>query len=275
MGLASLALAIGTLCGAVGCGPPGAHAPDGGAPNLAAPSSTDGGIVLDASARDLGPCPTLMAYVPLGDGGAVCVDRYEAATALPGDGGLQPHAYDHPVDATPVVAVVADGIKPQAYISEIEAQAACQRAGKRLCKLGEWRAACQGPNGLTYPYGNTYQKGACNEGRATNPVNDCFGAGSSVFTYNNMNSPCCDDLPSTVAPGGAFPACVSSYGIYDLHGNLHEWIDATTSGGNGQFNGGFFVDATLNGPGCLYRTTAHAKSYHDYSTGFRCCADPK
>jgi hypothetical protein len=37
--------------------------------------------------------------------------------------------------------------------------------------------------------------------------------------------------------------------------------------------GGFFVDAKLNGPGCTYRTTAHAKTYHDYSTGFRCCKD--
>ena len=34
---------------------------------------------------------------------------------------------------------------------------------------------------------------------------------------------------------------------------------------------GFYVDATLNGPGCTYRTTAHSFEYHDYSTGFRCC----
>ena len=36
----------------------------------------------------------------------------------------------------------------------------------------------------------------------------------------------------------------------------------------------FYVDAVRNGPGCLYTTTAHALPYHDYSTGFRCCADP-
>ena len=35
------------------------------------------------------------------------------------------------------------------------------------------------------------------------------------------------------------------------------------------------VDAKINGPGCEYRTTAHAPSYYDYSTGFRCCADPR
>jgi len=166
-------------------------------------------------------------------------------------------------------------VKPQGYISQVEATAACRRSGKRLCTVDEWMAACQGPQRWTYPYGNTYVAGACNEGRATNPVNECFGSGSNVFTSKNMNDPCCLERPNTVFPGGSFPMCVSAWGVYDLHGSLHEWIDATASTGNGIFKGGFFVDAKLNGPGCTYRTTAHAKSYHDYSTGFRCCADAR
>jgi sulfatase modifying factor 1 len=47
-----------------------------------------------------------------------------------------------------------------------------------------------------------------------------------------------------------------------------------SNGTMGTFMGGYFVDAKLNGPGCEYLTTAHAKTYRDYSTGFRCCADP-
>jgi sulfatase modifying factor 1 len=39
------------------------------------------------------------------------------------------------------------------------------------------------------------------------------------------------------------------------------------------FRGGYYVDTSLNGNGCLYATTAHDTSYWDYSTGFRCCAD--
>ena len=35
---------------------------------------------------------------------------------------------------------------------------------------------------------------------------------------------------------------------------------------------GYYVDTVINGNGCLYATTAHATSYWDYSTGFRCCA---
>jgi formylglycine-generating enzyme required for sulfatase activity len=223
----------------------------------------------------VGPrCPDEMALVPMLDGN-VCVDRYEAAVVLVlPDGREQPWPYDRPVDGMVVRAIVQSGIKPQAYISGAQAGAACRRAGKRLCTEKEWLAACQGPQNFTYPYGNTYMHGACNEGRTTNPVNDCFGPGSGVFTYANMNDPCCEGKPNTVASGGTFSRCRSAYGIYDLHGNLHEWIDATTETGNGIFKGGFFVDAYLNGAGCLYRTTAHAKTYHDYSTGFRCCAAP-
>ena len=50
-------------------------------------------------------------------------------------------------------------------------------------------------------------------------------------------------------------------------GNVHEWAD------DGAFHGGYYLDTKINGEGCDYTTTAHAKIYYDYSTGFRCCAD--
>ena len=53
-------------------------------------------------------------------------------------------------------------------------------------------------------------------------------------------------------------------------GNLHEWV----ADPKGTFMGGFFMDTFQNGEGCEYRTTAHGFDYHDYSTGFRCCAEP-
>jgi formylglycine-generating enzyme required for sulfatase activity len=76
--------------------------------------------------------------------------------------------------------------------------------------------------------------------------------------------------------GGAFPKCVSVFGIFDMHGNVHEWVSGSPKAEHpwfGLFLGGFFAEAKENGQGCLYRTTAHAKGYHDYSTGFRCCKD--
>jgi len=229
----------------------------------------------DLQAAGLSGCPTEMVLIPK-LGGAFCIDRYEAAVVqiLP-DGSEVPWSFDRPVDGLTVKAISSVGRKPQAYISGTQAAAACLRAGKRLCKEPEWEFACRGPSSKVYPYGNTYQKGACNEGRATNPVNDCFGSGSSVFNYKNMNSPCCVSKPNTVTVAGAFTRCQSDFAVYDLHGNLHEWVDAKTPAGNGVFRGGFFVDAKINGAGCGYRTSAHAASYHDYSTGFRCCAEPR
>lgn len=129
--------------------------------------------------------------------------------------------------------------------------------------------ACQGPDARTYPYGADYVKGACNEGRSPHPIIELFGLGAT-WSVAEMNDPRLVQLPNSLAAGGSFAACVSVYGVYDLHGNLHEWIDDPA----GSFKGGFFVDATVNGPGCTYRTTAHDVSYHDYSTGFRCCTDP-
>ena len=37
--------------------------------------------------------------------------------------------------------------------------------------------------------------------------------------------------------------------------------------------GGFYSTANQHGAGCYYTTIAHEPSYHDYSTGFRCCMD--
>lgn len=280
-------LLAGGLAGSLGGGALGCDAgPLDAAPELRRDGSGPGDGPADASSPDLadealGRCPSGMVLIPKGAGVAsdFCIDRYEAATAtLAPDGNLKLHPFDQPVDGLTVWAVVpavAVGEKPQAYISAVQARAACEKSGKRLCSAPQWLHACRGALDTVYPYGNTYQKGFCNEGRATNPVNDCFGSGSGVFTSAHLNSPCCVAQPNTVAVGGTFARCQSSYGVFDLHGNLHEWVDETAASGHGVFRGGFFVDAKINGAGCTYRTTAHLPSYHDYSNGFRCCADAK
>jgi formylglycine-generating enzyme required for sulfatase activity len=85
-----------------------------------------------------------------------------------------------------------------------------------------------------------------------------------------LNDPRNTTLEGTLAKTGAFPGCVNDYGLYDMVGNLDEW----TADPNGTFQGGFWLDTSLHGSGCAYRTIAHPFDYHDYSTGFRCCADP-
>ncbi|MBP6846246.1 MAG: SUMF1/EgtB/PvdO family nonheme iron enzyme [Kofleriaceae bacterium] len=209
----------------------------------------------------LGGCPAGMARVA-----TFCVDRWEAALVAADGTGWSP--YQNPGTAA-VVAVSAPGLVPQGYINQTQATAACAAAGKRLCTDTEWLRACQGAAGSTYPYGATRQPGVCNDARTCHPAVQYFqSSDSSVFSM--IGHSCLDQLPDGLARTGAHAGCVSADGLYDLMGNLHEW----TADPAGTFRGGFFVDTVINGNGCLYRTTAHDVSHWDYSTGFRCCADP-
>ena len=135
---------------------------------------------------------------------------------------------------------------------------------------GGCTTACEGPDRNTYPYGKTENDKACNT-KGANPINRMFGHAPSkrAFLAFPLNHPLLNQFPGTVAPTGSFEKCESAYGIHDMVGNVHEW----TADKAGAFHGGYYRDTHENGDGCHYVTTAHAPSYHDYSTGFRCCRD--
>ncbi|MGH7295189.1 MAG: SUMF1/EgtB/PvdO family nonheme iron enzyme [Polyangiaceae bacterium] len=203
-----------------------------------------------------------------------CVDQYEDYTVeLDAHGGEHPHSPYAMIGDARVRAKVARGVVPQAYISQVQARGACEEAGKRLCKPDEYIRACRGPSKKDlYPYGGMQRRpGWCNEGKGSF-VALAFGQDFYKLTYAEFNDPKLDQMPGGLARTGAFPKCVSPDGLYDMVGNLHEWVDEEANG-HGRFRGGWYGDAENNGPGCFYVTTAHEPTYHDYSTGFRCCAD--
>jgi formylglycine-generating enzyme required for sulfatase activity len=105
----------------------------------------------------------------------------------------------------------------------------------------------------------------------------CLGR-TDAYVYSHLDEPGIDQQPDTVDPAGANPECVTSDGVYDLMGNLHEWImDGVIPPEDNSavdFRGGYYADTAQNGDGCNYRTNAHSFTYYDYSTGFRCCATP-
>ncbi len=234
-----------------------------------------------------------------------CIDRYEAYLVRRNPNGERvPHPYFERPEAGAVYEAKNErGAFPQAYVSRVESSAACANAGKRLCTIAEWRGACEGPKHTIYPYGETRRAGLCNTDRP-HLLSLRFGADAHRWRYEDFNDPALDQEPGFLARAGAFDGCVGDLGVYDLVGNVHEWVsddvdralvdrlgiapDPTephSSGGrplrsfqpwqpgNGVFMGGFYSTREENGAGCGFITIAHDPGYHDYSTGFRCCAD--
>jgi hypothetical protein len=224
----------------------------------------------DRPLRGNGLCPPDMASVD----DRFCVDRFEASLVeiLPNGEERAFSAYET-VSGRIVRAISERGVVPQAYISGREAAQACGRSGKRLCKPGEWRQACTGPSHKTWGYGEKRERGRCNDnGRSSMGV--LYGAGHdgdpTYWNMDRMNNPELNQLNGTLSKTGSHEGCTNEYGVYDMVGNLHEWVDDRA----GTFQGGYYLDVTQNGDGCSYKTKAHENWYHDYSTGFRCCADP-
>lgn len=214
------------------------------------------------------PCPPEMALTVH----STCVDRYEATLETrQSNGGWKPHSpFAHPTAEEKVRAVSRRGVVPQAYVSQRQAAAACEAAGKRLCGNAEWFDACRGKVPTSYPYGSARQPGRCND-RGVSPLLKLFPDRDPkfVFSFETMNDPRLNQLAGTVARTGQFDRCGNSYGLLDMVGNLHEW----TADRSGVFMGGYYLDTTQHGEGCYYMTTGHDTRYHDYSIGFRCCKD--
>lgn len=270
--------------------PPPPHASSSGAAAVAATPRTEGAAFLafrvsaerDAEAEDRtlaimsanARCPADMALVD----DRVCVDRWEGSIVERVPGGVEKAWSPYlPIDGREslVRAVSRPGVVPQGYISGKQAAAACSASGKRLCSADEWEHACRGPSRLQFPYGDARRAGACNDDiRAVHPVAEVghlLGLTRERLWHEGMNQAIINQLPDTLLQTGARAECTNAYGVYDMVGNLHEWVDDP----DGTFRGGYYMDTTKNGDGCSYQTAAHDFTYHDYSTGFRCCMDPE
>ncbi len=217
-----------------------------------------------------GRCPAGMVPILAG----FCIDPYESAVEQKQGRKWVAHSPYESVKGKQVRAVSKRGVVPQAYISRNEAEDACKASRKRLCSEQEWLTACRGRKPTRWPYGNDHKTGYCNDAGAS-PLNHYYGTSSGVdptaYGWGPMNDPRLNRFPGSLAKTGAFRRCTNGFKVFDMVGNLHEWIDEA----HGTFRGGYYLDTKINGEGCDYKTVAHDASYHDYSTGFRCCADTR
>lgn len=187
------------------------------------------------------PCPPDMAFVE-----TFCMDHYEAPN--------QP------------------GADPLVMQSALDGEAWCEAIGKRLCTEDEWVKACEGPQMSTYPYGDTHIASQCNDDKTWMVVNE-----SALNTWPSQTAQ--DEVAKLWqgAPSGSYPECVSTYGVYDLTGNIEEWVVRTQPHVNsyphvlkGCYWAGCYGGAS---PRCASTNPAHASAFRYYETGFRCCKD--
>jgi len=89
---------------------------------------------------------------------------------------------------------------PVVYVSWFDAKAYCEwNGGKRLPNEQEWEKASRGESGLIYPWGNEW-------------------------TLDNSNNPY--KHSTGTEPVGSYPNGRSPYGLYDMSGNVWEWVDS-------------------------------------------------
>ena len=88
------------------------------------------------------------------------------------------------------------GEMPLVNVTWHQAREKCLEQGKDLPTERQWEKACRGPNGLAYPYGDEYDQQKC------------------YVDYAGESSP---------IQSGYHRDCISSFGVYDMSGNVWEW----------------------------------------------------
>ena len=100
--------------------------------------------------------------------------------------------------------------------SFFQAARLCAAEGKRLCSPSEWRTACQA--GQMRSFSSTDDLAAY-DSRDHFGVRFCNVPGSIFSQFSS-------DPAEQLAPSGSFPNCGGATGVFDLTGNMDEWVAA-------------------------------------------------
>jgi hypothetical protein len=147
---------------------------------------------------------------------------------------------------------------PKEGMNRSLAEAACEASGKRLCTAAEWKLSCASEQGLTYAYGNTYDPLTCNG-------IDTYCTCDGEDPYPHCYDACGADLH--VMPTASFPSCVSTWGVFDLDGNV--WEVVASGDGRDHYRGGAYNCHDSEGN---HRCDSDA-AWDPSAKGFRCCSD--
>ena len=161
------------------------------------------------------------------------------------------------------------GYLPLVNVNWYEARDICISHGKRLCSIYEWRETCfsngngqRKLDGNFYPYTGAYDKDVC--------VTE-----TSSAAKNGSRTGCRSEVSGKqVSVNGSVVG--NSNGVYDMSGNVWEWVDHDFYGQKSEFEG---QQAIVGG---YYFTGGNARcdlnlivssNNANAKTGFRCCRD--
>ena len=133
---------------------------------------------------------------------AYTIDKYEVTVAQYNDylkksGGEPPDFWDR-------VNSKEDGNRPVVGVDWLEADEYCRFYGKRLPTEAQWEKAARGTDGRKYPWGY--------DDTSSQFAN--FASGIISFSYGK-----------SLANVGSYEAGKSPYGVYDMVGNVWEWVN--------------------------------------------------
>jgi Notch-like protein len=151
-------------------------------------------------------------------------------------------------------------VMPWNFVSFEAASEACENAGHRLCTSDEWLAACESASEFLYPYGNTYNKTACN------------GADHGAQSGQTLTV-----LPTRSVLSCRHPTDPSDALVFDMSGNVKEWTnDSAGTAGDGTpiyvVRGGSFETPKF-GLTCQTVLSQALSTTLLPGLGFRCCRD--
>jgi hypothetical protein len=163
------------------------------------------------------------------------------------------------------------GGHPPVMLSYYQASDLCGAQGKRLCGESEWVASCEGPDETPFPYGYERSADKCNfDNRWVDPdLKRVYSKDPEIVRAELAR------LDRSV-PSGSKPGCVSGFGVFDLTGNVDEWVhaDHDRPREHARFAGlkGGAWGHVRNA--CRPVTTSHPPDFQYYFIGLRCCRDP-
>jgi hypothetical protein len=189
---------------------------------------------------------------------------------------------------------------PLVWVRANEAAKICRILDKRLCDAHEWEGACAGKvraPGKEYESWVNRQLAELLHNQSRERV---WATGvkpdARLCATGALKSPGCVDTTweacgTNSYPAGAFPRCVSPFGVYDLHGNVAEHMNlpvlesqlgALGGSGETEMKGSWFGfdeyhphpdDCRWRAPAWHETPVESGSSHCNYHLGFRCCKD--